>query len=94
LVAHREKLVSSQAANKRDNPRYKAEIRRLDKAIADRQGNSDDKALDDRISKLEARKAELSKLPSARASRSGVSDQIRDLNRQIAQLHTRKKNNK
>lgn len=41
------------------------------------------------IAKLEARKAELMKLPSANASRSAVSDQIRDLNRQIAQLKSK-----
>jgi hypothetical protein len=99
LEDHLKKIKGAQQANQRGNPRYRREVQRLEKAIADRRSrgssdSSDDKALDDRISKLEARKAELSKLPSARASRSAVSDQIRDLNRQIAQLHTRKKNKK
>ena len=36
LVAHRAKIVAAQAANMRSNPRYVAEVRRLDRAIAAR----------------------------------------------------------
>lgn len=60
------------------------------KADVGKSSDSPANSLDDHIAKLEARKSELMKLPSARLSRSGASDQIRDLNRQIASLRQRK----
>jgi hypothetical protein len=72
-------------AEKSDSPAVKKLLPGLRSEQAKRGGSG----VGAHIAKLEARKKELMGLPSARASRSGASDQIRDINRQIARLKSK-----